>query len=316
MLKEHIDCSIIIPVYFNESSLMTLFSRIKEAVIEKNPERKFELIFIDDGSSDLSYNVLKNIKNENSNLVKVIKFSRNFGQVFAISAGYNLAKGQSIINISADLQDPPELINDMLDCYFNKNNSVEIVICSRSGRDESWYRRKTSSIFYKIINKLSFSNMPLGGFDFVLISRKVLKVILKDRETNPFWQGQILWTGYKTKFINYQRLKRESGITKWTFSKKFKYLIDGVLSYSYFPIRIMSVLGIIISLSGFLYALIIIVMKIIGNVPFKGWAPIMILILILSGIQMLMLGIIGEYLWRTLDQVRGRQQYIIEEVLE
>jgi polyisoprenyl-phosphate glycosyltransferase len=311
-----IDCSIIIPVYFNESSLWSIYNRIKEAVLETNPDKNFELIFIDDGSLDSSFDVLLQIKKENPELVKIIKFTRNFGQVYAIKAGYNIAKGETIINISADLQDPPELINDMLHQYFNKENKYEVVICSRSGRDESWYRRKTSSFFYKIIKRLSFSNMPVGGFDYVLISRKVLEVISGNYEANPFWQGQILWSGFKTKFISYRRLVREFGRTRWTFSKKMKYLIDGVLSYSYFPVRIMSVLGLIISLSGFIYAAVIIFMRIAGNVPFKGWAPIMILILILSGIQMLMLGIIGEYLWRTLDQVRGRQQYIIDKIID
>jgi polyisoprenyl-phosphate glycosyltransferase len=311
---ENIHCSIIIPVYFNESTLWITFLKLKELVFEKNPDKRFEIIFIDDGSLDSSINKLLEIKNEYPNDVKIIKFTRNFGQVPAIKAGYNIAKGECIINISADMQDPPELINDMLNQYFNVENSYEVVICARSGRDESWYRRKTSRIFYKTINRLSFRDMPEGGFDFVLVSRKVLDIINKNYEANPFWQGQILWSGFKTKFIYYQRLKRLSGTTKWTFSKKIKYLIDGLMGYSYFPVRLMTVLGSLISLIGFVYAAIIIVMRIAGKVPFIGWAPIMVIILILSGIQMLMLGIIGEYLWRTLDQVRNRPQYIIEKI--
>jgi dolichol-phosphate mannosyltransferase len=158
--------------------------------------------------------------------------------------------------------------------------------------------------------------MPQGGFDFLLVSQNVKKLILNNMEANAFWQGQILWTGYNVKFIPYKRMKREIGESKWTFSKKVKYLIDGVLGYSFFPIRIMSILGVIISLSGFLYSIFIIIAKITGNVPFQGWAPLMIIILLLSGFQMMMLGIIGEYLWRTLDEVRRRQLYVIENIYE
>ncbi|MBK7380886.1 MAG: hypothetical protein IPJ03_18180 [Ignavibacteriales bacterium] len=194
-------------------------------------------------------------------------------------------------------------------------DKCEIVIL-RESREESYFRRKTSSIFYKLIKHLSFKEMPPGGFDFVLISDKVKKALLNNSESNPFWQGQILSLGYKPKFIPYTRLKREFGISRWTFSKKLKYLIDGVLNYSYLPVRFMSLFGLIVALAGFIYAIYIAIARIFGNVPFTGWAPIMILVLVLSGFQMLMLGIIGEYLWRTLDQVRNRPPYIIEKIYE
>jgi dolichol-phosphate mannosyltransferase len=244
----------------------------------------------------------------------VIKFIRNFGQLQAIMAGYKLARGKCVISISADLQDPPELMNDMIDHYFNKG--FHIVVCSRESRDESFFRRGTSEVFYYLMKKLSFPNMPSKGFDFVLLSDKVKNIILKNQESNAFFQGQILWTGFNIKFIPYKRQKRSIGTSRWTFDKKIKYLIDGVLSYSYFPLRAMSVIGLIISLLGFSYAFIIFLSKIFGSIPVQGWAPIMITVLVLSGIQMLMLGIIGEYLWRTLDQVRNRQPYIIEEVYD
>ena len=154
------------------------------------------------------------------------------------------------------------------------------------------------------------------GFDFLLVGSKIKKLILDNMEANAFWQGQILWTGYRAKFIPYKRMAREIGESKWTFSKKLKYLIDGVLGYSFFPIRIMSILGLIISLSGFVYAIVIVIAKFAGSYPFQGWAPLMVIVLFLSGFQMLMLGIIGEYLWRTLDEVRRRQLYIIDEIYE
>ncbi|MCD4679235.1 MAG: glycosyltransferase family 2 protein, partial [Bacteroidales bacterium] len=271
-------------------------------------------IFIDDGSHDGSFKELLEIKEENSEMIKLIKFTRNFGQLPAIYAGYSAANGDIIVSISADLQDPPELINQMINSYLNQR--YEIVICSRQSRDEKYFRQKTSYFFYNIIKRLSFKNMPSGGFDFVLISKKVKNVLLKMEDTNPFWQGQILWTGYKIKIIPYNRKKREIGTSKWTFSKKIKYLIDGVLSYSYFPLRLMSLLGLLFFTLGIRYSLYIVFAYFVGDVPFKGWAPIVILILVLSGIQMLMLGIIGEYLWRTLDQVRNRPPYVIEKIYD
>jgi len=309
------DVSVVIPVYFNEGSIRKTFVQISEVLKSNNYVKNYEIIFIDDGSEDSSLDEILKLKAEfpNEN-IKVIKFTRNFGQVAAIRAGYSFSNGKIIINISADLQDPPALINRMIAAHLNEK--YEVVICTREAREESYFRRKTSSIFYKLIKYLSFKNMPEGGFDFVLISDKVKNAILSNSESNPFWQGQILYLGYKIKFIPYKRQKREMGISRWTFSKKLKYLIDGVLSYSYLPVRLMSLMGLIVSLLGFIYAAYIVIARIYGNVPFTGWAPIMILILVLSGFQMLMLGIIGEYLWRTLDQVRNRPPYIIEKIYE
>ncbi|MEW6602126.1 MAG: glycosyltransferase family 2 protein [Nitrospirota bacterium] len=312
-MKE-VDYSIIIPVYYNEGSLEKTFDVLNDKVIQNNKGLTCELIFIDDGSKDNSFNKLLELRERHPDLVKVIKLTRNFGQVSAMTAGYRYANGKCLINISADLQDPPELINEMIGYHFR--DKYEIVIGTRESRDESYFRRKTSDMFYSMINKLSFSNMPSGGFDFALISRRVRDIMFDKQEANPFWQGQILWTGYEIKYIPYQRRMRESGESRWTFSKKIKYLIDGVTSYSYFPLRLMSVVGSLVALFGFLYAINIIYGKIFGDVPFEGWAPIMILILVLSGIQMLMIGIVGEYLWRVLDQVRNRQPYIVEKIYD
>ena len=309
-LNSEISCSIVIPVFCNELNVEPTFNKINEVVIKKNPHLKFEIIFVDDGSYDNSLAKLVELKNRNEGLIKIIKFTRNFGQVNAIYAGYSKAKGKCIVNISADLQDSPELINEMFKYHYEEN--YPIVICTRSDREESFARRTTSKMFYAAMRKLSFSNMPAGGFDFLLIDQKVKSLLLSNMEANAFWQGQILWTGYRVKFIPYTRQKRELGESKWTFSKKLKYLIDGVLGYSFLPIRLMSILGLLISLSGFIYSIFIVIAKFTGNVPFQGWAPLMILVLLLSGFQMLMLGVIGEYLWRTLDEVRRRQAYVIE----
>ena len=158
--------------------------------------------------------------------------------------------------------------------------------------------------------------MPPGGFDFVLLGRKIVDVLLKNREAHGFFQGQILWTGFKTKFIKYHRQKRKVGKSRWTFGKKLTYLIDGVISYSFFPIRLISFLGILISTGGFLYALVVILEKIFFAHLETGWAPLMVVILVMGGFQMLMLGVIGEYLWRSLAQVRNRDPYVIEAIYD
>lgn len=308
------DISIIIPVYFNEGSISQTINTINELVIKTLKNKTFEIICIDDGSKDHSFKEILMLKKQYGALIKVLKFTRNFGQINAIMAGYRLANGKCMINISADMQDPPELMLKMIDAFFNEQTPV--VIGVRETRDESLFRKKTSNFFYLLMQKLNFSNMPLGGFDYALLGREVVDIICSSNEINPFWQGQILFTGYPIKFISYERKKREIGTSKWTFSKKIKYLIDGVLGYSYLPLRVMTITGIFIFIAGVIYAGFIFVSYFLGNSPFTGWAPLMISLLILSGLQMLSLGIIGEYLWRTLDQVRNRKPYVIEKVYE
>jgi polyisoprenyl-phosphate glycosyltransferase len=312
MATPSLDYTILVPCYYNAGSVIPTYNLIMNEVVAKRPNLTFEFVFVDDGSRDDTLTELLEIKTLNPKNVTILKLTRNFGQVAAFMAGYHVAKGKCIINISADLQDPPSLICDMLDSHFNDN--FEIVICKRTSREETYFRRKTSKLFYSAMQKLSFKNMPEGGFDFVLISAKVKDIILEQKEANQFWQGQILWTGYPIKWIPYHRLNRTIGVSRWTFSKKFKYLLDGVLSYSFFPPQLMSSLGLFTSLAGFFYAIIVFIQYFLGHAPFQGWSPIIIILLVVSGLQMIMLGVIGEYLWRTLDQTRNRQQFIIEQI--
>jgi glycosyltransferase involved in cell wall biosynthesis len=306
------DYSIIIPVYFNEIVVSITTDVIYKEVLTKMENLDCEIIFVDDGSEDDSFHELVKLQQRYPAIIKVVKLTRNFGQVNAIMAGLSLASGKCAVIMSADNQDPAELIIDMLDAFFNEH--FDIVICSRKGRDESFLRKWTSNVFYYIMRKISFANMPSGGFDYVLLSRRVFKIILRNQETNLFFQGQILWTGFKTKFIEYHRRKREIGKSRWTFEKKLTYLIDGVMGYSFLPIRVISVIGIIIAFLGFIYALIIFAIRIFWGLPVEGFAPLMITILVIGGLQMIMLGIIGEYLWRVLAQTRNRDPYIIESI--
>lgn len=307
------DYSIVIPVYFNEGSLATTMRNLISEVIEKKTELSCEVIFVDDGSGDNSYKELLHLFRTYPQWVKVIKLTRNFGQVSAITAGYRISTGKCVITISADGQDPPELINEMLDIHLA---GTEIVIATREDREESKFRILSSRVFYELMRRLSFSNMPVGGFDFFLMGRRPLEAMLKSNEAHPFLQGQVLWTGFPVKFVNYSRKKREVGKSRWSFGKKLTYLLDGVLSYSFFPIRIMSAMGGLAALSGFIYAIVILLDKLVWGNPVKGWAPIMIVLLVVTGVQLLMLGVIGEYLWRTLAQVRQREPYIIQSIHE
>ena len=308
------DYSIVIPVYFNEGALTNTFNELRDQVLLANPQYTAEIVFVDDGSGDDSLGELLRLREQNPDLIRVVKLTRNFGQVNAMMAGFSQARGRCIVSISADGQDPAELINEMIRIHFEEK--VEIVVCTREDRDESYFRKLTSKIFYSLMRKLSFPNMPVGGFDFFLLGRRAIQVLLRNKESHPFIQGQILWTGFETKFLTYRRRKRDIGESRWTFGKKITYLIDGVMGYSFLPIRLMSVAGALIALSGFIYAAVIVVIKLTWGNPIQGWAPLMVLTLTLSGIQLLMLGVIGEYMWRTLAQARARDAYVIEDIYE
>jgi len=308
------DYSIVIPVYFNETSLVSLFEELHSKVFQFNKHLKGEVIFVNDGSRDNSLEVLKTLWNQHRNLVKIINLSRNFGQIAALHAGYAHAKGQCIVTMSADLQDPVVLINDMLKAHFEE--SFEKVICTRIARKESWYRSITSKISYSLVKLLAFKEMPVGGFDYFLMSARVKDLVIRTYDANPYLQGQVMYVGYETKFLYYERQARHSGESKWNFTRKLTYFIDSVLGYSYFPIRLMSLVGILVSFVGFCYAVFIVVSFLLYNNPVKGWAPIMITVLVLGGLQMFLMGIMGEYIWRILSQVRNRPLYVIEKLIE
>jgi glycosyltransferase involved in cell wall biosynthesis len=299
--------SIVIPVYQNEGSIKVSYERIRNVLLN-NGYKDYEFIFINDGSTDKSEIEVVDIQKNDKN-VFLYQFTRNFGQVSAVIAGLKLANGDVAINISADLQDPPELIVKMLSEWKLGN---KIVLCHRVNRDDGYLNNLTSNLFYKIINFLN-SKIPKGGFDFCLMDREALNSFNRINERNRFFQGDIMWLGYSVKLIPYERLKRTIGKSKWTISKKIKYLIDGLVNTTYLPIRIFSVIGVIFSFIGFFYALLIVWNWLLHKTPFNGWAPIMILILLVGGLLMLMLGIIGEYIWRIYDEVRGRDIYILKQ---
>jgi dolichol-phosphate mannosyltransferase len=245
----------------------------------------------------------------------VIKLTRNFGQVNALWCGLSHARGRFVAAMSADGQDPADLVNQMLRAHVEE--AYDVVICARQERDESTYRVATSRVFYWLMRKLSFPEMPAGGFDVVSMSRRALDVFLSVRESHAFFQGQILWMGFAPKVITYRRAVRQGGRSRWTFRRKLTYLIDGVLSYSYTPLRLMSVLGLVLALCGFAYAMLVAVLRLAGVLPQVGiLTPLLVVVLVLGGTQMIMVGVIGEYIWRTLAQVRSRPLYVIDRVYD
>lgn len=312
--KNTVDFSIVMPVYFNEGSLFPTAEIFSKLLINRPDDLVGEVIFVDDGSLDHSLDELILIQSRFLYSIKVIKLTRNFGQGPATRAGFRHAQGRCVIVISADEQDPPELINDMLHGFFKEG--YEVVICTRQDRDESFFRKMTSMIFYGLMKKLSFPTMPKGGFDYYLLGRRALYEILENNEYQPFIQGQIYWTGFNIKTIGYKRRSRKIGKSQFTFSKKLGLLLDGVLSFSFVPIRLASLFGVMVALLGFCYAALVFVGWFLHGNPVQGWAPLMIVILVLGGIQIITLGLIGEYLWRTLAQVRNRKSYLIDCIYE
>nr|WP_315177512.1 glycosyltransferase family 2 protein [uncultured Flavobacterium sp.] len=298
--------SFVIPVFRNAGSIVPTYEKLMTLLLQLQLDHEF--IFVNDGSDDSSMEELLSLHHKDFR-VKLISFSRNFGQVPAIVAGLKVVSGEAVVIMSADLQEPVELIGEMIAKWKLGN---EIVIGHRVDREDSFIANKASVVFYRLMRYVN-PKMPKGGFDFMLIDQKALQVLNQIDERNRFFQGDVLWLGFSAAFIPYFRLKRPIGKSQWTLSKKLKYFIDGLLNTSYAPIRVMSLLGICFSFFGFIYAIVIAYNRFINNTPFDGWAPIMILILIIGGLIMLMLGIIGEYVWRTYDETRKRPLYIIKD---
>ena len=302
--------SIIIPVFQNQGSLIPTYQRAVKTVLTYKNACSYEIIFINDGSTDGSTDELISIAEQDPR-VKLVNFSRNFGQVSAIIAGMKVAEGDLLINISADLQDPPELIAEMLDHYFSGS---PLVICSRQSREDSIISGLTSKVFYKIIQH-SIPEMPSSGFDYFLLDKSVYKSIAETSEKNNFLQGDILWFGYKPVVIPYKRIKRKIGKSQWSFFKKLKYFYDGLISVSNFPIRAMTFTGGIFALSSIIFSFVVVIGRLTNKSPFPGYAPLIIVLLLSTGSLMIMMGVIGEYIWRIYDETKKKPRYIIKDII-
>jgi dolichol-phosphate mannosyltransferase len=300
--------SFTVAVYRNEGAISRTYEKIKSVFENSLVDYEYEIFFVDDGSDDGSLQEILDIRKGDPR-IKAIRFTRNFGQIAAILAGLKEASGDAVINISADMQDPVEMIPQMVQMW---TEGSEIVICYRKGRSDTLAAKLFSRFAYGAL-RLSIPQLPSGGFDFVLIDRKALDEFNAIDVRNRFFQGDLLWTGYRTSFIPYIRQKRLIGRSQYNFEKKLKNFLDAFLDASYLSIRFISLLGIIISILGMIYSLTIVYAWLRGETPFTGWAPIMIAILLVGGLILIMLGVIGEYIWRIYDEVRKKPNYIIRE---
>ncbi len=305
--------SIVVPVFNNASSLPDLLERF-QALAARNATDQFEFIFVEDGSVDNSFSVLQSLLQKDSR-IQVVKLSRNFGSNAALLAGLGHTRGDAVAAIAADLQDPPELINDML---LDWRQGHKVVLAARQSRDDEFLTTFLADTFYSLFRRFAIKTMPEHGFDFFLIDRQVCDLINQIQENNAYLMGLILWLGFSPKVIYYHRQAREKryGQSMWTAAKKIKYFLDSFVAFSYFPVRAASVIGIVLSAAGLVYAAIVIALRLATSMQPEGWASLMIVVLIVSGVQMLMIGILGEYLWRNLDETRRRPRFIVESVLD
>jgi dolichol-phosphate mannosyltransferase len=299
--------SITIPSYNEEENLPVLYERLKH--VAEALEHTFEFIFVDDGSSDGSFQFLEDLARKDSR-VKVIKFSRNFGSHAACLAGLAKATGDACTFLSADLQDPPEMIAMLISEWAK---GYEVVFGIREWGKES--SRLFQKIYYKAVRRFALRNMPETGTDVFLIDRKVVDTVVSIREKNTSIFGLILWSGFKQTIVQYRKGMRQKGISKWTLGKKIKLFIDTFVSFSYIPLRLISVVGIMLAFMGFLYAFFIVFNRLFFSVPVEGWASLMVVLLVVSGTQLVFLGVLGEYLWRNFDETRKRPAFIIDRMI-
>ncbi len=302
--------SIVIPVYYNAASLPALAERLA-AFAASEPSHRFEFIYVDDGSGDNSFEVLKGLAERDAR-VRVVKLARNFGSNTAILAGMTYATGDCVGFIAADLQDPPETLAEMIALW---EAGTKVVFAARRDRHgDPRTTRLFASLFNWLFKKLVFDGFSPQGIGFFLVDRQVVDLLVRCNEKNAHLIGLILWSGYRYEVIEYDRVGREHGTSRWTFRKKFKYFIDAFAAFSYLPLRLASALGLLLAGVGGLYATIVIAVRLLNQTPVPGWTALMVVVLLTSGAQLLILGILGEYLWRNFDATRTRPLFIVDSV--
>lgn len=304
--------SIVIPCYFNELNIAKTYDVLKKDVLDLRDDIKFEIIFVDDGSKDNTLLELKKVQ-KIDNRIRIIKLSKNFGEFRAILAGMSYSTGDCVAVMSADLQDPPYLITEMIQ---NWENGEKVVIAARSARLEGKLKTFLAHTYYWFLRKLVIEDYPKFGFDFFLIDRQVANILIDMKEKNSTIYVQVIWTGFKPKVIEYVRQDRTDGQSMWSYWKRINLFIDTFIVFSYKPIRFISFMGIVMSLFGFISAIYFIIERMIKGVEVQGWTSLVVAVLVLAGVQLIMLGIIGEYIWRNLDETRKRPIFIVDEIIE
>jgi polyisoprenyl-phosphate glycosyltransferase len=303
-----IEISIIIPLYNESKNIKYLFDRLIAVINQLHIS--YEIICINDGSRDDTLDKLIKLHQQNP-AIKIINLSRNFGKEIALTAGIDYAAGAAIIPIDADLQDPPELITQLIAKW---REGYDVVYATRRSRQgETWLKKITAKAFYQTIGKMSPVPIPANTGDFRLLDRKVVEAIKQLPERTRFMKGLFAWVGYKQTAILFDREPRSFGTTTWNYWKLWNLAIDGITSFSLLPLKIWSYIGITISFISLLYALILVIRTLVFGIDVPGYASLMVAILFLGGIQLITLGVLGEYLGRVYEEVKGRPLYLVRE---
>jgi len=304
-----IEVSIVVPVHNEEAVIEPFFTRLL-ATLEAAKVERFEIVCVNDGSTDRSLEFLREI-NRKLPAVKIISLSRNFGKDVAISAGFDYASGAAVIPIDADLQDPPELIAPMLAKW---REGYDVVYATRRRRDgDSWSKRTAARAFYRLFDQITDIPIPHDTGDFRLLDRRVVDVLVRLPERTRFMKGLFAWVGFRQVALEFDREQRAAGETKWSYWRLWNFALDAITSFSSMPLKVWSYLGLIISIFAFLFALFLAVLKIVRGIDVPGYASLMVAVLFFGGVQLISLGIIGEYLARMYNEVKGRPLYLVRD---
>ena len=300
--------SIIAPIYNEVDNLPVLYSRVSEVM--NGTEEAWELILVDDGSKDGSNEVIRKLASADERVRPVI-FARNFGHQIAVTAGLDYSRGDAVIIIDADLQDPPEVIHDLIAKW---REGYEVVYAVRKEREgETWFKKTTAALFYRMIYRITDVKIPLDTGDFRLIDRKVVNIMSKMRERHRFLRGIGAWVGFKQIGVEYNRAARFAGETKYPLKKMLKLALNAITGFSYFPLQVATYIGFISAGLSILAIPVVIVLRLISAPQLTGQATTLIMVLFLGGVQLISIGIIGEYIGRIYDEVKGRPLYIVAE---
>lgn len=301
--------SVVIPVYYSADTLMECYEDLKENALQKISGADYEIILVDDGSGDNSWEICEEIAAMDEN-VQIIKLSRNFGSHAACYAGLAVCTGDCAMVKTADNQEPSSLIIDMYNSWKQGNR---VVLATRAGREDSLSQTIFANIYYGLTRRYISKKMPKAGFDCYLLDRRVIEALKLLDERNSAITLQILWLGFKTDTVSYTRLMRRAGKSRWTLSQKVKLALDSFVSFSSAPIRAVEIFGFLFAAVAFVWGIILLAIRFFGTVDVQGWTTLMVVILFSSGMIMLSLGIVGEYIWRTLDVSQNRPVFIVDE---
>ena len=299
--------SVVIPIFNEEETLEVLYARLSKVLDGLGED--YEVIFVNDGSRDRSELILRDIQKRNPRF-KSIHFSRNFGHQTAITCGFDHAKGNAVIAMDGDLQDPPEVLPDLLARW---REGYDVVYAVRQKRKEGLLKRTAYKTFYWVLHKVSYLDIPLDSGDFSLIDRRVIDVLQSMPERNRFVRGLRTWAGFRQIGYEYAREARFAGQSKYSLGKLMKLAFDGLVSYSYVPLRLVSNVGLLVSMTALAYMGYLLVARMFGDMPIQGWTSTVVILLFLGGIQLLSLGVIGEYVGRIFEEVKHRPQYVVRD---